>query len=387
VLELQASTTSLPPGPYRADEDAQVKLALDDFYNLEYDKAIAQFDRIRKAHPDDPFAIMHMLQATVFRELYRLNLLDTTLYARDGFLSGRAANGDPAVRAQVDQLTTEAVALCDKRLAQNPNDVDALYVRGVVRGLRSTYMALVDKSFLAALRSAVAARRDHERILQIDPKYTDAKTIVGVHNYVVGCLPMPVKMLAGIAGLGGSKKKGLAYLEQASKEGRESSVDARVALALFLRREGRYGDASQFVASLVKQYPKNSLFALENCNLLKDGGKGPDAISCYERLIEGAKAHQYIGLHVEFATFGLAESLRGQKDYEGALKQYQATAGVPNGQLSLKQRAELAAGQMYDVLSKRDQAVQEYQAVIAQDSSSQQAEMARRLLHDPYRAQ
>src|SRR5579864_1792898 len=235
-----AAATSLPSATYRADQDPQVKLALDDFYNLEYDKAVAQFERIRKAHPDDPFATVHVLQAVVFRELYRLNLLDTTLYAHDGFLTGRAANGDPAVKARIDQLTAEATALCDARLARDPNDVEALYVRGVARGLKSTYIALVDKSFIAALRNAVAARHDHERVLQIDPKYIDAKTIVGAHNYVVGSLPMPVKVLAGIAGLGGSKKKGLDYLEQAAKEGRESNVDARVALALFLRREGRY---------------------------------------------------------------------------------------------------------------------------------------------------
>jgi hypothetical protein len=378
---------SVPSTPYRADQDPQVKQALDDFYNLEYDKALSLFDHIEKAHPDDPFAIVHILQATVFRELYRLNLLDTTLYARDGFLSGRAANGDPAVRAQVDQLTAQAVKLCDDRLAKNPNDVDALYVRGVARGLKSTYMALVDKSFVAALRNAVAARHDHERVLQIDPKYIDAKTVVGTHNYVVGSLPMPVKILAGIAGLGGSKKKGLEYLEQASKEGRESSVDARIALALFLRREARYGDASAVVQTLTTQYPKNFLFALENCNLLKDGGKGHDAVSCYQKLLDGAKSGEYVGPHIEFAAFGLAESLRGQKDYEGALKQYEFTATVPTGQLSLKQRSELAAGEMYDVLSKRDQAVHEYQAVIAQDNSSTQAEVARKLLREPYRAQ
>lgn len=377
---------SVPAGPYRADEDPQVKLALDDFYNLEYDKAVLQFERIEKAHPDDPFAIVHILQAVVFRELYRLNLLDTTLYSHDGFLSGRAANGDPAVRAQVDQLNAQAVRICDNRLAKNPNDVDALYVRGVARGLKATYIALVDKSFISALRNAVAARHDHERVLQIDPKYTDAKTVVGAHNYVVGSLPMPVKMLAGIAGLGGSKKKGLEYLKEASKEGHESSVDARVALALFLRREGRYGDAASVVETLTKQYPRNSLFALENCNLLKDGGKNPEAVSCYQKLLTNAKAGQYIGLHSEFPAFGLAECLRGQKDYEGALKEYEFTANVPNGQLNLKQRAELAAGEMYDLLSKRDQAVQQYQAVIAQDNTSEQAEIARKLLREPYRS-
>lgn len=386
-LKLSAFAPSLPAGPYRADQDPQVKLALDDFYNLEYDKAISQFEHIEKAHPDDPFAVVHLLQATVFRELYRLNLLDTTLYAHDGFLGGKPVNGDPAVRAKVDQLTAQAVRLCEDRLTKNPNDVDALYVRGVARGLKSTYMALVDKRFIAALRNAVAARHDHERVLQIDPKYTDAKTVVGAHNYVVGSLPMPVKVLAGIAGLGGSKKKGLEYLEEAAKEGKESSADARVALALFLRREGRYGEASEVVETLVKQYPKNFLFALEHCNLLKDGGKGPGAVSCYQQLLDGSKSGQYVGAHVEFAAFGLGESLRGQKDYEGALKQYEFTASAPNGQLSLKQRAELAAGEMYDVLRKRDQALQEYQAVIAQDNSSAQAEVARKLLREPYHAE
>jgi hypothetical protein len=381
------TTASLPTTPYRADQDPQVREALDDFYNLEYDKALSLFDHIEKEHPDDPFAIVHILQATVFRELYRLNLLDTTLYAHDGFLNGHAANGDPAVRARVDQLAARAVKLCDDRLAKNPNDVDALYVRGVARGLKATYMALVDKSFVAALRNAVAARHDHERVLQIDPKYIDAKTVVGAHNYVVGSLPMPVKILAGVVGIGGSKKKGLEYLEEASKEGHESNVDARVALALFLRREARYNDAHAVVETLTVQFPKNFLFALENCNLLKDGGNGPEAVSCYEKLLNGAKSGQYIGPHIEFAAFGLAESLRGQKDYEGALKQYDFSANVPNGQLSLKQRAELAAGEMYDVLSKRDEAVHEYQTVIAQDNSSTQAEIARKLLREPYRVQ
>lgn len=382
-----AATNSPPANVYGSDQDPQVKQALDDFYNLEYDKALSLFNSIEKAHPDDPFAVLHILQATVFRELYRLNLLDTTLYAHDGFLSGRPVSGDPVVRARIDQLTAQAVKLCDDHLARNPNDVDALYVRGSARGLKSTYMALVDKSFIAALRNAVAARHDHERVLQIDPKYTDAKTVVGIHNYVVGSLPMPVKVLAGIAGFGGSKKKGLEYLQEASKEGRESSVDARVALALFLRREARYQDASDVVETLTKQYSKNFLFALEHCNLIKDGGKGPTAISCYQNLLDGAKSGQYVSPHLEFAAFGLAESLRGQKDYEGAVKQYDFTANVPTGQLSLKQRAELGAGEMYDVMRKRDQAVQEYQAVITQDNSSAQAEIARKLLREPYRAQ
>lgn len=368
-------------------KDPLIKSALDDFYNLDYDKAVAIFERLEKAHPDDPLAATHLLQAVVFRELYRLNLLDTTLYSHDGFLTGRPANGDPAVRSRVDQLTARAVGLCDERLKQNANDVDALYLRGVAHGLRSTYMALVDKSFMAALRSAVSARRDHERVLQIDPSYADAKTIVGAHNYVVGSLPLPVKMLAGMAGLGGSKKKGIEYLEEAAKAGGESSADARVALALFLRREGRYKEASDLVATLVDEYPRNFLFSLEHCNLLKDGGEGRNAVSCYTKLLDGAKTGRYNGAKVAFASFGLAESLRGQGNFEAALNEYEFTSNLPDGQLSLRQRASLAAGEMDDLLRRRDQAMRQYQAVIAADNTSAQADIARKLLKEPYHAQ
>jgi hypothetical protein len=385
IGSVYAASPAVPAA--KGDKDPQTKAALDDFYNLNYDKAVSQFETLLKQRPQDPFAVTHLLQAVVFRELYRLNLLDTALYAHDSFISGQPANGDPAVKARVEQLSDQAVRICDQRLAKNPNDVDALYARGVAHGLRSTYVALVDKSFVSALRNAVAARRDHERVLQLDPNYTDAKTVVGAHNYVVGSLPTPVKMLAGVAGLGGSKQKGIEYLREAAKAGGESSADARVALALFLRREDKYEEASNVVASLTNQYPRNYLFALERCNLLKEAQKASDALPCFRKLLDRSQAGQYNGAHVEFAALGLADLLRGQHDYAGALQQYQTASTVPNSQVPVKQRAALASGEMYDLLSNRERAVQQYQIVIAQDHSSSQADLARKRLREPYRAQ
>jgi tetratricopeptide (TPR) repeat protein len=159
-----------------------------------------------------------------------------------------------------------------------------------------------------------------------------------------------------------------------------------VALALFLRREGRYREASDLVATLVEQYPRNFLFSLEHCNLLKDGGEGKEAVACYTKLLDGAKTGQYNGAKVAFASFGLAESLRGQGNLEAALNQYEFTSSVPDGQLSLRQRASLGAGEMDDLLRRRDQAVREYEAVIAADNTSAQADIARKLLKEPYQA-
>ena len=70
----------------------------------------------------------------------------------------------------------------------NPKDVDALYERGVAKASRATAVGLMDKAWISALRSAIGARRDHERVLELDPNYADAKMVVGVHYYILGSL-------------------------------------------------------------------------------------------------------------------------------------------------------------------------------------------------------
>jgi hypothetical protein len=54
----------------------------------------------------------------------------------------------------------------------------------------------------------VGARRDHERVLELDPHYVDAKLVVGTHNYVMGSLPWSVKAAVALVGLSGTKEKG-----------------------------------------------------------------------------------------------------------------------------------------------------------------------------------
>ena len=49
------------------------------------------------------------------------------------------------------------------------------------------------------------------------------------------------------------------------------------------------------------------------------------------------------------------------------------------------QKANLAAGEMYDLLRKRDFAIKKYQAVVATDATTALAETANRRVKEPYR--
>src|SRR5271166_3942572 len=146
------------PIPTRSENDAATRKGFDEFYNLEYDKAIREFESAQQAHPDDPFAVNHTLAGVIFKELYRIGALDTEAYAADNFLTKKpTAPLDPKVHDRVKQLSDQALTLSQARLDKNPDDVDALYARGVTRGLRATYTGVAEKAWFSALRSAVAA--------------------------------------------------------------------------------------------------------------------------------------------------------------------------------------------------------------------------------------
>ena len=100
--------------------------AFNHFYNLDYDRAVQEFEQVLARHPDDPFAVNHLLTATLFRELYRMGVLNTGEYANDSFISAPHRPADPKVKQQIKDLVDRALQLEEKRLAANPNDVDAL---------------------------------------------------------------------------------------------------------------------------------------------------------------------------------------------------------------------------------------------------------------------
>ena len=368
----------------KPDFETLTQSGYEHYYNLEYDQAIRDFQKALEARPNDPKAINHLLEAELFQALYNHNALDTGMYTKQRFLSGKPVPLDPTVKKGLMELAQRAMAASDKRLRTSPGDLQALYSRGVTQGLQSTYLAVAEHSFWAALRHALAARKDHEEVLKRQPNFADAKTVVGAHEYVVGSLSAPVKVMVGIVGVRGDKNKGLRMLAEAGKAGGESSMDANVALALFLRREQRYQEAIDVVRALTRERPHNFLFALEEGNLMRDAGRGPESIASYRLLLSGCKEGRYPSAHSEVAQYALGEALRGQDLLPEALEAYQAAAASSGYDPDLHQRALLGAGEVSDLLSRRSDAVAEYRAAIALDSSTEEAGVARKYLNRPY---
>jgi tetratricopeptide (TPR) repeat protein len=367
--------------------DPQVREAYEHFYNLDYAGAVERFERFHAEHPGDPQATALLLNAELFQELYRLDLLDTTFYANDGFLTGRhATEENPKARDRILGLADEAIREADWRISRNPNDVDALFARAWVRSLKCTYVAMVQRGFGAGFRLATKGKDDAKRVLELDPDYVDAKLITGVYEYVVGALPWPFKLLIGFAGITGSKSEGLKMLNDAGNRGVITSIESRTVIALFLRREGRYQEAIQVVRRLKGQYPRDFLFCLEEANLRKDAGEGMTAVKAYQEIIaDSARPGYFAQAQLELAYFGLGDALRGQRHFGEAAQAYEHAASTKNVSPELKIRSLLAAGECRDMNGERSLAIRDYQAAIDTGPNTSRADTARKRLHTPYR--
>jgi len=371
--------------PTRSTTDATTRKGFEDFYNLEYDKSIREFETVVQAHPDDPFAVNHLLSAVIFKELFRIGALDTEAYASDNFLDKKyLVPLDPKVHDRVNELSARSIQLSDGYLAKNPDNVDALYARGVARGLKSTYMGMAEHAWFAALRSALGARHDDERVLEIDPNYVDAKNLLGIHLYVIGSLSWPARVAASMIGVSGNKEKGLRYLRDVVAHGTpEVAWDAKIALALFLRREQQYDEALQLVGGMYQAFPRNFLIATEYAHLLNAAGHGPEAVAAYKKIVAGCRGNAFSVCRMEIPAYGLGEAMKGQRDLQGAANAYELAASSAI-EPDFKQRAMLKEAEMYDAMHKRDLALEKYKAVIAANSGTESAELARHYMKQAY---
>jgi tetratricopeptide (TPR) repeat protein len=367
--------------------DPLVKEAYAHFYDLDYPGAVERFERFHAAHSGDPQATAMLLEAMVFQELYREDLLDTTFYANDGFLTGRhVTEEDEKVRDRIMALSEETIREADGRLGKNENDVDALYARGWARALTCAYVAMVERAYWRGFRLATGAKDDHERVLQLDPEYVDAKLVVGVYQYVVGALPFAFKLLIGFAGVTGSKSKGLADLTDDGNRGIMTNVEARTTICLFLRREGRYKAAITVVEKLKAEYPRDYLFWLEDANLRKDAGEGMGVVAAYREIIAtNAKAGYFSSARMELTYFGLGDALRGQRHFAEAAQAYEQAASTTGVGRELKVRTLLGAGECHDADGERELAVKDYRAAIDAGPNTSRADIARKRLREPYR--
>ena len=151
ILPVLSQTATPKPSlsSRNAKVDPQAALGLERFYNLDSDRAVQILEKCLEKHPDDPAAVNRLLTAVMYREIYRMGLMNPSEYSNDSFITTAHRSADPKVTARVKELVNRAEQLEDARLSANSNDVDALYARGITRAQFAAYTGLAERAWNA----------------------------------------------------------------------------------------------------------------------------------------------------------------------------------------------------------------------------------------------
>jgi tetratricopeptide (TPR) repeat protein len=373
--------------PLDAEENL-IPQGFDHFYNLEYDQALALFQQAATQDPNSPDLHNHIAETILFREMLRDGALESELVSGDNsFLRRAKLNPAPETQRAFLNEIAAAISLASKRLQKNPNDTGALYALGIAYGLRANYNWLVNKSWRESLSDATAARRQHNRITELEPANVDATLVQGLHDYVVGSLPLMWRMLGFLAGIRGEKEKGLATVENVARRGDRNRVDAQILLCALYRRENQPARAVPLVEDLMRRYPRNYLLPLELSQMYSMAGDGPKALAAVEALAR-AKASHTPGLdRVSWEKIYFQEGTIQfwYRDLDHSLDNLKkVAAAADNLDLNTGASAYLRIGQIYDMTRRRDEAIFAYKKCIAFAPEADAARESRKYLAAPY---
>lgn len=374
---------------------------LDALYNIDYDKAQQDFKEIVRLYPNHPGGYQLLAARLWIKTLYESRRLQVSLYSNESFYTNGDDKVDPKIVTEFRNLTREARRLAEAKLKQEPKNIEALDFLANTEGLKASFEEAVERRHFAALRDGNDAVDHHREVLKLDPKYIDAQITIGLYEYVVGSLPLPIKILAGATGYRGSKKRGLAMLEQVAKEGRWSQDDAKTLLILLYTREKRFEDALKFTRELSAKYPRNYLLRLETADALvslagtkrkaKDTAGAvqseKEAFATFDELLRDRNVRDSALRSLDLIHFKYGEALLIAGYNERAAKEFLAATRVEHGEAGLITMAHLFAARSYDVAGKRDEALAQYKEVLARPNVYDAHDEAKKGLRQAYKAE
>ena len=351
---------------------------LEALYNLDYSKAQREFNEIVKLDPSNPTGPQLLAARVWVKTLYESRRLQSSLYSSESFYTKGDDKVDPKIISEFRGFTREAKRLADAKVKANPRDVAAIDALAAVAGLKASFEEAVERRHFAALRDGSEAVDRHRDVLRLDPNYVDAQLTIGLYDYVLGSLPLPAKLLAGLTGARGSKRRGLAAIERVAREGRWSRDDAKSLLILLYTREKRFAEVLTLARELSAKYPRNYLFRLEAADALVGQAAQErrkqnttaalraeqEAFKSFDELLRDPSVRETVSRALDLVHFKYGEVLLTAGQGERAAKEFLAATRVEGAEPTLVTMAHLYAARAFDLQGKRDDALAHYRQVL-----------------------
>jgi hypothetical protein len=356
----------------RADADQAARTGVRHIYNLEFDSARVEFQKVVTAYPKHPVG-----------------------YFLDAMVDWWQIVTDPRVKkydAQFLSKIDRVIAVCDEILETNPNDIVGLFFKGGIIGFRGRYRVTRDE-WLKAAADGKEAFDIVMKCANIAPGNKDVLLGTGIYHYFAEAIPERYPYLKPALAFfpPGDKRLGIEELRVAGKQARYANTEAKVVLLqLFYGFERNYVEALAIAEDLVREFPKNSFFKayLGRCYVQTGNYEKMEAtwrevlIACIER----KTGYDYLTAREAMYYIGVALMNRGKLD-DALMYFYKCDEfcrkldDKPSGwMIMLNSRI----GNIYDLQGKRDLAVAQYNKVLSWNDYYDSHKYAKQFLQRPY---
>jgi tetratricopeptide (TPR) repeat protein len=361
----------------------------DAMYNLDFNTAQAGYETLTREYPDNP-DYWNALASSIWLKIS----FDQQKLSLESF-SGRSTFGtreskdslDPADEKRLRETAATAIAKADAILKKNPNDIRALYAKGVSNATLATFEAMVKRSIWNANSYAKTARSLHQRVLKIDPNFDDARLSIGTYDYVIGVIPAVLRTALTLFGVStAGKESGIQQLQIAAVKGKNTSTDAQIVLSVVYSRERRYDDALRMMTQLHGRYPRNFLFELAEANAYGKKGQWEDALRTYEGILGKIQSRTdgYEQIRPERVVYLLGTSSMELHQFDKAADHFGRVAASNNAPPDERARAYLWVGKILDSKKDRAKALQQYDAVLGLNCNANLKAEAERYKRRPF---
>lgn len=353
--------------------DARTRKGIDYIYNLEFDKAKAEFQQLVRMKPSHPAG--HFFLAMI--EWWRILIdIDNTAYDETFYL-----------------MLERVIGLCDQRLDQNENDVTALFFKGGAIGFRGRLRAHREE-WLKAANDGRLALPIVQKAYSLAPNNYDILLGIGIYNYYAEIIPeqYPFVKPAMIFFPKGDKKKGIEQLRSAADNAKYADIEASYfLLQLYHNYEKEYALALPIAQRLRQQFPNNPIFHRYLGRSYTAVGLWTEMKQTYEEIFQRVQrkdlgyaalaereTEYYLGLYD--MTFSKLETALKHFYRCDELSRTLDTDG-PSGFMAM---ANLKIGMIYDLQAKREFAINQYHKVLTWDDYSDTRRIASEYLKKPY---